>query len=70
MKFPTREEGHAAHLQGQGAALAGFALDEANPWVYDSPDFTEGCLARSFRKGWHYGQQINLQRKYGDPPTA
>lgn len=69
MRFPTREQGHAAHLQGQDAALAGLALDDANPW-HGSQDFAEGCLARSFRKGWHYGQQIRLQRKFGDPPTA
>lgn len=70
MKFPTREQGHAAHLRGQDAALAGIALDDANPFDPDSEDFTEGCLARSFRKGWHYGQQISLQREYGDAPTA
>lgn len=69
MKFPTQEQGHEAHLRGQGDALAGRDRD-AGPWDCRSTDDVERCLAGCYQRGYGYGIQLALQRRFGDSPTA
>ena len=68
MEMPTREQGHAAHLRGQDDGIGGIP-PHAGPWDPDSAESVERTLAICYRRGYNYGRQIRLQRKYGDAPT-
>ena len=70
MNTPTREQGHAAHLQGQEDALAGLDRDEACPFDRKSPDSVTRCLYAAYQRGYGYGRQVRLQRTYGPIPGA
>lgn len=66
--MPTREQGDAAHMLGQDAALLGKPATD-NPWDRRSPDSITRALGAMWRHGYAYGRQVSVQRKYGDPPT-
>ena len=69
MKYPTDEQGNTAYLRGQDDALAGADRDRA-PWSATASDFTERCMAATYQRGYGYGMQLALQRRFGDLPTA
>lgn len=69
MMFPTKQQGHDAHVRGQDDALAGRDRDLC-PWDQRAADSVERCLALSYQRGYSYGLQVAMQGRYGNPPTA
>ena len=69
MTFPTEEQGHEATQRGIDDALAGKDRDHA-PWSMRSRDSVESTLAICYQRGYAYGIQIELQRRYGDLSAA
>ncbi len=69
MRFPTEEQGHEATQRGIDDAIAGKGRD-GSPWSVRADDCVTVCLGICYQRGWSYGIQMELQRRFGEPPQA
>lgn len=67
--LPTEAQGREAFQRGSDDAQAGVDRRSA-PWSPTAASLAERCLAAAYQRGYGVGVQLELQRRFGDAPTA